>query len=137
MGIFNPNRNVWRIEKCARAATLIDAGAYFAALRAALRQARRNVFIIGWDLDSRTRLVGEDNEAHDGWPATLRAFLTRLVGERRDLTVYLLAWDYAVLYASSVSRFLRSSSAGIRPRGSAFGSTMHCRSAPRIIRRSW
>ena len=57
------------------------------------------MFIIGWDLDSRTRLVGEDCAAHDGWPVTLREFLVRLVRERPELTVYLLAWDFAVLYA--------------------------------------
>src|SRR5882762_417792 len=98
MGTFQ-SRNAWRIENAGRAAILIDAGAYFGAVREALLQAERNVFIIGWDLDSRTRLVGEDCEAHDGWPPVLRDFLTRLVGEKPQLTVHLLAWDYAVLYA--------------------------------------
>jgi len=98
MDTFQPGRNTWRIEHARRAAVLIDGGAFFGAVRAALLQARRNVFIIGWDLDSRTCLVGEDS-AHDGWPDTLREFLTRLVDERRDLTVHLLAWDFAVLYA--------------------------------------
>jgi hypothetical protein len=98
MDTFQPGRNTWRIEHARRVAVLIDGGAFFGAVRAALLQARRNVFIIGWDLDSRTCLVGEDS-AHDGWPDTLREFLTRLVDERRDLTVHLLAWDFAVLYA--------------------------------------
>ena len=99
MGTFHQGRNTWRIEDAGRAAILIDAGAYFGAVREALLKAQRNVFIIGWDLDSRTRLVGEDCEAHDGWPVTLRDFLTRLVGERPELIVHLLAWDFAVLYA--------------------------------------
>ncbi len=99
MGTFQPGRNTWRIEHAKRAAVLIDAGAFFGAVREALLLARRSVFIIGWDLDSRTRLVGEDCAAHDGWPDTLREFLTRLVDERPQLTVYLLAWDFAVLYA--------------------------------------
>ena len=99
MGTFHPGRNAWRIAHADRASVLIDAGAFFGAVRAALRSARRSVFIIGWDLDSRTRLVGEDCATHDGWPVALRDFLTHLVRERRDLTVYLLAWDYAVLYA--------------------------------------
>src|SRR6186997_3108195 len=99
MGTFHPGRNVWRVAQANRAAMLVDAGAFFAAVRAALLQAQRSVFIVGWDLDSRTRLVGEDGAAPDGWPETLRELLTRLVGERRDLTVHLLAWDYAVLYA--------------------------------------
>src|SRR5215213_808572 len=99
MGIFQPGRNVWRVEQANRASILIDAGPYFGAVRASLLQARRSVFIIGWDLDSRTRLVGEDCEPHDGWPATLREFLVRLVEERPELNVYLLTWDFAVLYA--------------------------------------
>src|SRR4051794_14703646 len=99
MGIFHPGQNVWRVEQTARASVLIDACSYFGAVRAALLQARRTVFIIGWDLDSRTRLVGEDCPPQDGWPITLREFLTRLVGERPELTVYLLGWDFALLYA--------------------------------------
>lgn len=99
MGILRPGHNVWRIEHADRAAILVDGGAYFGAVREALLQAQRSVFIVGWDLDSRTRLVGEDGEARDNWPVTLRDFLTRLVSERPDLTVYLLAWDFAVLYA--------------------------------------
>jgi len=99
MGTFQSGRNVWRVEDANRASILIDAGPFFGAVRAALLQAQRSVFIIGWDLDSRTRLVGEDCESHDGWPVTLREFLVRLVEERPELNVYLLTWDFAVLYA--------------------------------------
>jgi len=99
MGTFRPGQNCWRIEHADRAAVLIDAGAFFGAVRSALLQAKRSVFIVGWDLDSRTKLVGEDCTADDGWPVTLREFLVRLVRERPELTVYLLAWDFAVLYA--------------------------------------
>ena len=99
MGTFRPGQNCWRIEHADRAAILIDAGAFFGAVRSALLQAKRSVFIVGWDLDSRTRLVGEDCAADDGWPVTLREFLVRLVRERPELTVHLLAWDFAVLYA--------------------------------------
>jgi len=99
MGTLRQGHNAWRIEKAGRASILIDAGAYFSAVRAALQQAQRNVFIVGWDLDSRTQLVGGDGAAYDGWPVNLRDFLTRLVRERPHLTVHLLAWDFAVLYA--------------------------------------
>src|SRR5947209_9899164 len=99
MGIFHPGRNVWRVEPASRASVLMDACSYFAAVRAALLQARRSVFVVGWDLDSRTRLVGVTCEPDAGWPVTLREFLTRLVDERAELTVYLLGWDFALLYA--------------------------------------
>ncbi len=99
LSILQPGRNAWRIARADRAAVLIDAAAFFRAVREALKQAERSVFIIGWDVDSRTRLVGESGTADDGWPITLREFLTRLVDERPELNVHVLAWDFAVLYA--------------------------------------
>ena len=97
--ILAPNRNIWRLEGSRRAAVLIDGANYFGALREALLQARSTVFIIGWDLDSRTRLVGESGRANDGYPEGFVDLLTALVNERPQLTVHLLVWDHSVLYA--------------------------------------
>jgi phospholipase D1/2 len=99
MGILRPPDNCWRTERASRAAVLIDAAAFFAAVRNALQQARHSVFIVGWDLDSRTKLAGESCAAEDGWPLTLREFLIHMVKERPTLTIYLLTWDFAILYA--------------------------------------
>src|SRR3954465_8425186 len=99
MDILRPGQNCWRVEKASRAAVLIDAAAYFSALRHALRQARASGFICGWDLDSRTKLAGEGCSADDGWPLTLREFLIRLVEERAALTVHLPPWGFWILYA--------------------------------------
>ncbi len=70
---------------------LIDAGQYFGAVREALLNARSTVFIVGWDLDSRTRLVCESGKAEDGLPENLIELLTTLVKERPKLVVNLLA----------------------------------------------
>ena len=78
---------------------LIDAASYFSALRESLIKARSTVFIIGWDLDSRTRLVGESGKAEDGYPEGFVDFLTVLLNERPHLHVHLLVWDYSMLYA--------------------------------------
>ncbi|MGE3994242.1 MAG: VTT domain-containing protein [Variibacter sp.] len=97
--IFQPGRNVWGIAQASRAAVLIDGAAFFAAVREALLKAQRSIFIVGWDIDSRTRLVGEDCAPDDGKPIPFANFLSALVRERPDLTVHLLLWDYSVLYA--------------------------------------
>jgi hypothetical protein len=97
--ILTPHRNVWRLARAERAAVLIDAGRYFGALRQALIKAQSSVFFIGWDLDSRTRLVGESAAPTDGYPETFVELLTALVNERPELKVHLLVWDYSVLYA--------------------------------------
>lgn len=96
---LEPGRNCWKIVRADRASVLIDAAPYYGALRRALLSAQRRVFIVGWDIDSRTRLVGPDGRADDGYPETLRDFLVELVRRRPRLRVHVLLWDYAVLYA--------------------------------------
>jgi phospholipase D1/2 len=98
--ILRPGHNVWRVERAARAAVLIDAAAYFDAVRRALAKAERRVFILGWDMHSQTRLVGEKGEPDDGLPAQFGDFLGALVKARPKLEIYLLAWDFAFLYAT-------------------------------------
>jgi phospholipase D1/2 len=78
---------------------LIDAACYFGVLRKSLIKARSTMFVVGWDIDSRTRLVGESGRADDGYPETFIDLLSALVNERPQLRVHLLVWDYSVLFA--------------------------------------
>jgi phosphatidylserine/phosphatidylglycerophosphate/cardiolipin synthase-like enzyme/uncharacterized membrane protein YdjX (TVP38/TMEM64 family) len=95
--VLTPGRNCWRIEPAQRVAFLIDGAAYFAALRSAIAQARRSVFILGWDFDSRIRLVPQG--AQDGYPEELGEFLKEVVRRERRLRMYVLSWDFAMLFA--------------------------------------
>lgn len=104
--ILQRGRNAWRIEHADRVAVLIDGAPFFRAVREALLKARRSVFIIGWDLHSQTRLVG-DSDPDDGYPVTLADFLSAIVRERPKLIVRLLLWDYSVLYANERELFPR------------------------------
>ena len=97
MGILQQGRNCWRVERAARAAVLIDGAAYFAAFREAAARARHSIMIAGWDVDSRTDLAPEG--ADDGLPRRLGDFLDALVKRRRELQVYVLGWDFSMLYA--------------------------------------
>src|SRR5690349_17707985 len=98
--VFRAGRNVWRVEKADRASVLIDAGAYFGALRQALLKAERSVYIIGWDVDSRTPLVGPSGKADDDLPRELGPFLTALVARKPQLQVHILLWDYSLFFTS-------------------------------------
>ena len=97
--LLRPGENVWRLERAPRAKVLMDAANYFGALREAMKKARHSILIAGWDIDSRTPLVGHSGEAADGLPAALGPFLAALVQRRPDLRIKLLLWDYSVLYA--------------------------------------
>jgi phospholipase D1/2 len=95
--LLEPGRNCWRVERAHRLAFLVDAAAYFAAARAAMARARRSVFILGWDFDSRIALVPQG--AHDGYPEELGEFLKALVRRNCALRVYILSWDFAMVFA--------------------------------------
>jgi Phosphatidylserine/phosphatidylglycerophosphate/cardiolipin synthases and related enzymes len=97
--LLQPGRNVWRCEKAARVAVLVDAAAYYGVLRQVLRNAKRSIYIIGWDIDSRTPLVGADGKTGDDLPPRLGPFLSELAARSPDLSIKLLLWDYAPLYS--------------------------------------
>lgn len=95
--LLQPGRNCWRIEPARRLAFLIDGQAYFSAVRAAIAQARQSIFILGWDIDSRMRLVPEG--ANDGFPEPLGEFLDAVVARGRGIKAHVLSWDFAMLFA--------------------------------------
>jgi phospholipase D1/2 len=57
--ILSPGRNCWRIERAEKLTLVIDAEAYFAAVKEAVLQARHCVYLIGWDFDTRIRFEPE------------------------------------------------------------------------------
>lgn len=97
--VVRPGRNAWRVESARRAALLVDGAAYFAALRSTMRRARHAIYIVGWDINSRTRLVGESGEPDDGLPAELGDFLSALVRANARLSIKLLLWDFSLVYS--------------------------------------
>jgi phospholipase D1/2 len=76
---------------------LIDGADYFGAVREAIARAQRTVFIVGWDVDSHMQLTPQASD--DGFGAALGDFLHELAAARKRLRIYILAWDFAMLYA--------------------------------------
>jgi phospholipase D1/2 len=97
MGILRAGETCWRVVGAERVAFLVDADAYFSALRQAVCKAQRSVLIVGWDVDSRVRLVADEHPA-DGFPPTLLDFLNAVLAERPQLHVHVLAWDFSMIY---------------------------------------
>ena len=95
--ILTEGWNCWRITRAQRVSFLIDGAAYFAAFAAAAEQAQESIFIVGWDVDSRVRLMPDTEQG--ALPAELGRFLNALVSQRRRLQVYILSWDFAMVFA--------------------------------------
>jgi phosphatidylserine/phosphatidylglycerophosphate/cardiolipin synthase-like enzyme/uncharacterized membrane protein YdjX (TVP38/TMEM64 family) len=94
---FDPGRNCASVRHAKRFSLLIDGSDYFRVLRDAITRAERTVFILGWDIDSRMKLTPEGND--DGYAEALGDFLHEVAASRPRLRIYILAWDFAMLYA--------------------------------------
>jgi phospholipase D1/2 len=93
--LLRPRLNCQRVARAGRAALLIDADAYFGAFARAALRARRSIVIVGWDFHSATRLhLGKRHI-----PDALGEFLNFLVQRRRTLRIYVLTWDYPLVFA--------------------------------------
>jgi phosphatidylserine/phosphatidylglycerophosphate/cardiolipin synthase-like enzyme len=89
--LLRPLSNVWRAERADEFAIIIDADDYFAAARAAMRSARKSIFLVGWDFDASITL-GRPGERHEG-PSHVGDFLLWLTRQNRDLEIRLLLWN--------------------------------------------
>jgi phosphatidylserine/phosphatidylglycerophosphate/cardiolipin synthase-like enzyme/uncharacterized membrane protein YdjX (TVP38/TMEM64 family) len=94
--ILKPGRNCWCIRPAERVVFLVDGAAYFDALRQALHAAHDQVLVLAWDIYSRLKLEGE---AVSGRVPELSELLNRLVERQHDLHVYVLSWDFSMLFA--------------------------------------
>lgn len=94
--VFHEKHNCWRIEPATRLGFLIDGDAYFRTLREVAVSAQRRIMILGWDFDSRTRMLG-DREP-DGYPDQIGSFLHALLVRQPQLHIYVLTWDFHMLY---------------------------------------
>ena len=92
--LFQPGRNCYRAVHARRAALLVDGEAYFRALAHAALRATQSIVLIAWDFHSQTRL--HLNEA--GVPDLLGDFLNFLLRRNRRLRIFVLAWDYPLVF---------------------------------------
>jgi phospholipase D1/2 len=98
--LLEPGRNCDPLARADRFALLIDGASYYAALADCIVRATRSVIILGWDLDSRVRLG--PGAAVDGGELLppLREFLPEAAEASPDLHIYVLTWDFPLLFAN-------------------------------------
>ncbi|MCB1985764.1 MAG: VTT domain-containing protein [Burkholderiales bacterium] len=96
--LLKTDHNCWRIKQADRLSFLIDGADYFAALRKAMTKARHTIYILSWDINSQLRLVRDRSD--DGYPEKLGEFLNALVEKNQNLNIYILNWDFAMIYAT-------------------------------------
>ncbi|MBY5761728.1 phospholipase [Rhizobium leguminosarum] len=84
-----------------RAAFLINGNRYFSEVARALRQARRTVWIIGWDFHPDIRIAPEKSDE------TLADLLHSAVATNPDLEIRILIWALGPIYSDKSIQLLR------------------------------
>jgi len=99
--IVRVGRNAWGNGIADKAAFLIDGAAYFSALDRALRQARQEIWIIGWDFNPDIRLRPKASSE------TLGELLLSLVDANSQLQVRILVWGMGPIYSGKSLQLFR------------------------------
>ncbi|HEX6174876.1 MAG TPA: phospholipase D-like domain-containing protein [Candidatus Binatia bacterium] len=97
--ILQPDKNCWTISEVTESGLLIDGRDYYRAFYQAARSAEDYILISGWQFDSDVALLrGSDA---DYAPASVQflTFLNDLCEQNQRLHIYILAWDFTVLYS--------------------------------------
>lgn len=108
-----PGYSCWKTVTAHRLALIQDAGPTFAAIATAIEAARRTVFVVGWDLDSRTLLRPEQSDPED---ARLLPLLCRCLDRNPELEIFILTWDFSIIYAWEREPLPRSQFGRAHPR---------------------
>ncbi|HKO50679.1 MAG TPA: phospholipase D-like domain-containing protein [Polyangiaceae bacterium] len=98
--ILDVPRNAFATAQAAQSALLIDACVYYSTVYRALEQAQHYAVLSGWQFDSGVPLLRGEEAAQASRPVTLLKFLHALCEERPELTIYVLAWDFSLVYLS-------------------------------------
>ncbi|HWO42421.1 MAG TPA: phospholipase D-like domain-containing protein [Candidatus Eisenbacteria bacterium] len=97
--IIRPGRNCWKVVDVSTTGLLIDGRDYYRAFYRAAKKARSYILISGWQFDSNVALLrGEDAKAAGEEP-TLLSFLNDLCVQNSALRIFILAWDFSVIYS--------------------------------------
>jgi len=107
--IIRPRRNAWRTAIADNVAFLVDGSAYFSALDQALRQAQREIWIVGWDFNPDIRLRPDVSSE------TLGELLLSLVDNDPELNVRILVWGMGPIYSGKSLRLFARTAVSNHP----------------------
>jgi phospholipase D1/2 len=92
--------NCYRVTPVDELGLLIDADDYYREFYRAALVAERYILLSGWQFDSGVTLLrGKDAEDAEA-PLTLLPFLEHLCKTKPDLQIWILAWDFALVFAA-------------------------------------
>ena len=100
MSIFKENHNCWKQSTARYAAPLIDCENYYRALYESICKAKKSIYIVGWDIDSRIKLIRGKEADNLKYSPIISELIAQRTTENPELEVYLLRWDSSLAFFS-------------------------------------
>ncbi|HEY0714469.1 MAG TPA: hypothetical protein VGF45_17425, partial [Polyangia bacterium] len=97
--ILEPGRNFWRATSADETRVLVDAADYYRAFYAAAERAEHYILISGWQFDRGVKLLRGTHAVGRGKLVRLVRFLDNLCKRKPALRIYILAWDFHMVFA--------------------------------------
>jgi len=96
--LFKPGHNCWKRAHATHATPLIDYDNYFRALHQSICKAQHSIFIVGWDIDSRVRLLRGQDQEETEVPAVISDLIQWKAEQCPHIKIYLLSWDSSIAF---------------------------------------
>lgn len=93
--ILAEGESCWRKARADRFSVIIDAADFFRLAKQSMLKAKRSIYMIGWDFDTRIRLEPGNKQAER--PDKLGRFLSSLAKKNKEIDIRILKWDVGLL----------------------------------------
>lgn len=96
--ILKTGRNCFELAEVAKSGVYVDGAEYYTAFHKAAQKARDYIAISGWQFDSEVLLLRGDAARETSGEVRLLKFLDSLCKKNPGLRVYILAWDFSLIF---------------------------------------
>lgn len=100
--IVHSQDTVWSVDRARRLAFLVDAADYFNELAQALRQAKNEIWIVGWDFNPDIPLCPGQEDV-----CRLSEIFQRELDAKPDLVIRILVWAMGPVYSGKSLRLFK------------------------------
>jgi len=91
--VFKENENCSEQSLAHHASPIVDCANYYRALHESIAKATKSIYIVGWDIDSRIRLLRGDEEKQSPLPSKIIDLIKHQATKHPEMDVRLLRWD--------------------------------------------
>jgi len=98
--ILEPSLHAFRVPPVDEVGLLIDGDDYYREFYRAAESAEHYILMSGWQFDSDAELLRGPDAEHAQGPVTLLKFLNHLCETKPALQIWILAWDFSLVFAA-------------------------------------